>query len=208
VGKSGVGKSTTIELLCRYYLPQEGGIFIDGTSLKKFTLKSLRSQIALVPQEVVLFHNTILENIHYGRREATNAEIIEAAKLANAHDFIEQLPKKYSSVVGERGVKLSVGQKDRVGIARAILRDPKILILDEPTSNLDAHSEREVQEALKKLMKNRTIFIIAHRLSTIVHADKILVFEKGRIAQEGRHEELIKQEGVYKNLYSIQFGLI
>lgn len=206
VGRSGVGKTTSMDLLSRYYFPKEGKISIDGHNIKKFTLKSLRSQIALLPQEVVLFHDTIMENIRYGRRDASDKEVMEAAKLANAHDFIMQFTKKYDSVVGERGVKLSVGQKDRVGIARAILRNPKILILDEPTSNLDAHSELAVQEALQKLMHGRTTFIIAHRLSTIAHADKILVFEAGKIVEEGTHEELMAKSGAYRKLHDVQFG--
>lgn len=207
VGRSGVGKTTAMDLLSRYYLPQEGDILIDGHSIKKFTLKSLREQISILPQEVVLFHETIMENIRYSRKDATDKEVIQSAKLANAHDFIEKFPKKYESVVGERGVKLSVGQKDRVGIARAILRNPRILILDEPTSNLDAHSEHEVQEALQDLMRGRTTFIIAHRLSTIKNADKILVFDEGKILEEGTHYELMAKDGFYKKLFNVQFGL-
>lgn len=207
VGRSGVGKTTSMDLLSRYYFPREGKVLIDDRDIKKFTLKSLRGQIALLPQEVVLFHDTIMENIRYGRRDASDKEVMEAAKLANAHDFIMQFTKKYDSVVGERGVKLSVGQKDRVGIARAILRNPKILILDEPTSNLDAHSELAVQEALQKLMHGRTTFIIAHRLSTIAHADKILVFEAGKIVEEGTHEELMAKSGAYRKLHDVQFGV-
>lgn len=205
VGESGVGKSTVVSLISRYFLPQKGRILIDGRDIKKITLKSLRGQIAVVPQEVVLFHDSVLNNIKYGKIRAKEEEVVRAAKIANAHDFIERLPKKYKSVVGERGVKLSVGQKDRVGIARAVLRNPKILILDEPTSNLDAESEKLVQEALKKIMKGRTTFIIAHRLSTVAQADKILVLEKGRLVQEGTHQELIEQEGPYQKLYKLQF---
>lgn len=208
VGGSGVGKTTSMDLISRYYAPRKGSVLIDGHNVKRFTLKSLRGQIALLPQEVVLFYDTIMENIRYGKRDATDKEVIEAAKLANAHDFIEQFPDKYDSVVGERGVKLSVGQKDRVGIARAILRRPKILILDEPTSNLDAHSELAVQEALKTLMRDRTTFIIAHRLSTIAHADKIMVFEAGRVVEEGTHTELMAKDGAYKKLHDVQFNLI
>lgn len=204
VGESGVGKSTLVSLISRYFLAQEGKVLIDGRDIKKFALKSLREQIAVVPQEVVLFHDTIKNNIKYGKNRASQQAIVRAAKIANAHHFIEKLPKKYNSVVGERGVKLSVGQKDRVGIARAVLRDPKILILDEPTSNLDPESEKLIQESLRKIMKGRTTFIIAHRLSTFIQADKILVLEKGRLVQEGTHTELIEQDGVYKKLYKLQ----
>ncbi len=204
VGESGVGKSTLISLISRYFLPQKGRISIDNRDIKKFTLRSLRSQIAIVPQEVVLFHDTVKNNIGYGRSEASQREIVKAAKIANAHKFVVKLPKKYNSVVGERGVKLSVGQKDRVGIARAVLKEPRILILDEPTSNLDPESERLIQESLKKIMKGRTTFIIAHRLSTVTNADKILVLEKGRLVEMGTHKQLIKKTGVYKRLYDLQ----
>lgn len=204
VGESGVGKSTLVSLISRYFLPQKGRILIDDRDIKRFTLHSLREQIAIVPQGVVLFHDTIKNNIQYGKPRASQQEIIKAAKIANAHKFIMKLPKKYNSMVGERGVKLSVGQKDRAGIARAILKDPRILILDEPTSNLDAESEKLIQESLKKIMKGRTTFIIAHRLSTIINADKILVLKKGQLAETGTHQQLIKKAGVYKRLYDLQ----
>lgn len=204
VGESGVGKSTLVSLISRYFLPQRGRILIDSKDIKKFILKSLREQIAIVPQEVVLFHETIKNNIQYGKLGASQEEIVKAAKIANAHKFIMGLPKKYNSVVGERGVKLSVGQKDRVGIARAVLKDPKILILDEPTSNLDPESERLIQESLRKIMKGRTTFIIAHRLSTVTQADKILVLEKAKIAELGTHKQLLKKGKIYKKLYSLQ----
>jgi len=204
VGESGVGKTTLIDLISRYYVPDKGKILIDNKDIQKVNLKSLRDSIALVPQEVTLFNDTIKNNIRYARINASEKEIIQAAKAANAHPFIMGFPKKYDQLVGERGIKLSTGQKQRVAIARAILRDPKILILDEATSSLDSVSEKLVQEALKRLIKNRTTFIIAHRLSTITDADKILVLEKGTIVEEGSHKDLIEKRGVYQKLYSLQ----
>ncbi len=207
VGESGVGKTTLVDLISFYHAPTSGSIFIDGYDIKKINLKSLRSQIAVVPQEIVLFNDTIKNNIRYGKFNASDKEIKKAAELAHAVDFIKKFPKKYEQMVGERGIKLSAGQKQRVAIARAILRDPKILILDEPTSALDARSEKAIQESLETLMASRTTFIIAHRLSTVRKADKILVFEKGRLVESGRHEDLIKnQNGVYYQLYKLQFG--
>ncbi|MBI5401259.1 ABC transporter ATP-binding protein [Candidatus Wolfebacteria bacterium] len=208
VGESGVGKTTLVDLIGRYYLPAKGKIFIDGADVKKIKLKSLRKQMALVPQEILLFNDTIKQNIGYGRIGATDEEIIKAAKAANAHEFIEKFPKKYEQLVGERGIKLSTGQKQRVAIARAILRNPKILILDEATSALDSVSEKLVQEALNNLVKNRTTFIIAHRLSTIQHADKIIVLENGKIAEMGKHNELMKNpDGIYRNFWELQTAI-
>lgn len=204
VGESGVGKSTLASLISRYYLPNEGKIFIDGKEIRRVKFRSLREQTAVVPQEVALFNDTVKNNIAYGKIGASDEEIIAAAKAANADEFIEKFAKKYKQIVGERGVKLSTGQKQRIAIARAILRDPRILILDEATAALDSVSEKLVQDALQKLIKGRTVFVIAHRLSTIVHADKIIVLEGGKIVETGRHEDLIKQEGVYKKFWELQ----
>jgi ABC-type multidrug transport system fused ATPase/permease subunit len=205
VGESGGGKSTLIDLISAYYFANKGIVLVDGHDVKKFKLNFLRSKIAVVPQEVVLFNDAIKTNIKYGNFKATDKEVEAAAKKAHCSDFIEKFPKKWKQVVGERGIKLSVGQKQRVAIARAILRDPKILILDEPTSALDAKSEKIIQASLEELMKGRTTFIIAHRLSTVRKADKILVIKDGKIAEEGRHDDLIKiQDGVYRELYEHQ----
>ncbi|MEK9154933.1 MAG: ABC transporter ATP-binding protein [Patescibacteria group bacterium] len=208
VGESGVGKSTLVGLISRYYSPDKGKILIDDVDIEKIKLKSLRGQIAIVPQEVLFFNDTIKNNIRYGKIKATDKEIIEASRAANAHEFIEKFTKKYDTLVGERGIKLSTGQKQRVAIARAILRNPKILILDEATSALDSVSEKLVQDALSHLIKNRTTFIIAHRLSTIQHADKIIVLENGKIAELGKHEELIKNKnGIYRNFWELQTAI-
>jgi len=207
VGESGVGKSTLVALMSRYYIPQKGSILVDDSDISNVDLKSLREQIAVVPQEVMLFNDTIKNNIKYGRDNASDEEIIDAAKIANAHQFIEFFPNKYGQIVGERGTKLSAGQKQRVAIARAVLRNPKILILDEATSSLDAKSERLVHEALDKLIHNRTTFIIAHRLSTVRNADKIIVLENGKIEEIGSHEDLMRREGAYFKLYSLQIDL-
>jgi len=204
VGESGVGKSTMMDLISRYNIPTSGKIFLDGIDIQKIDLKSLRKQIAVVPQEVSLFNDTLKNNIIYGRLNATDEEIEQAIKAANADEFIDSFPDKIDQEVGERGVKLSTGQKQRVAIARAILKDPKILILDEATSALDSRSEMLVQQALKRLIKGRTTFVIAHRLSTIMHADKILVIEKGEIVEEGRHEELVKNKKLYYKLFTLQ----
>jgi len=208
IGESGVGKTTLVDLIGRYYHPQKGKILIDDIDINKIKLKSLRKQMAVVPQEVTLFNDTIKRNIQYGRLDATEEEIIEACRLANASEFIEKFPNKYSQVVGERGIKLSVGQKQRIAIARAILRNPKILILDEATSALDSASEKLVQEGLERLMTGRTSFIIAHRLSTIKNADKIIVLQKGEVVEMGKHEDLIqKPGGLYRQFWELQSGL-
>ena len=208
VGESGVGKSTLVDLISRYYKPAKGRVLIDGKNVSQIPLKTLRRQIAVVPQEVILFHDTVKANISYGNFQASDAAVETAAKEAFAHDFIEKFEKKYEQVVGERGIKLSVGQKQRLAIARAILKNPRILILDEPTSALDARSEKLVTEALEKLMAGRTTFIIPHRLSTVRKADKILVIDKGEIKERGRHEELIEiPGGIYRRLYEYQIGL-
>jgi len=206
VGPSGSGKSTIVKLLSGFYPFQSGEILIDGKSIKEYNLTALRKNIGMVPQEVILFGGTIKENIAYGKTNATEAEIIEAANKANAWDFIDSFPDKLETMVGERGLKLSGGQKQRVAIARAILRDPKILILDEATSALDSESEKLVKDALDKLMHGRTTFIIAHRLSTIRQADTILVINKGKIVEQGSHDQLVNvQNGLYANLLKLQY---
>jgi subfamily B ATP-binding cassette protein MsbA len=206
VGPSGAGKSTIASLVPRFYNVTSGEILIDGTDITDVTLKSLREQIGLVPQETVLFNGTIYDNILYGRLDATREEIIAAAKSANAHDFIMSMPSGYDTIIGERGSSLSGGQRQRVAIARAILKNPRILILDEATSALDTESEKIVQSALDKLMVGRTSLVIAHRLSTILSADCILVLDKGKIAERGTHEELLRLNGLYSSLYKIQFN--
>ncbi len=205
VGPSGAGKSTLIALIPRFYDVTQGRITLDGIDIRQLRLLDLRGQIALVPQETLLFSGTIEENICYGKPQATQAEIIEAAQAANAHEFISAFPQGYQTVVGERGVKLSGGQRQRIAIARALLKNPRILILDEATSSLDSESEALVQEALDKLMKGRTTFVIAHRLSTVRTADLIVVLEKGRVVQQGTHEALLAQGGLYRDLYELQF---
>lgn len=208
VGPSGSGKSTIIKLLSGYYKPDGGEIRIDDKPFSSFTLAALRKNIGMVPQEVILFGGTIAENIAYGKTNATIEEIREAARKANAFDFIESFPEKFETAVGERGVKLSGGQKQRIAIARAILRNPRILILDEATSALDAESEKLVKDALQELMKGRTTFIIAHRLSTIREADKIMVINKGKIVEQGTHKELSNlQDGTYSKLLKLQYEL-
>jgi ABC-type multidrug transport system fused ATPase/permease subunit len=208
VGESGVGKSTLVELISGYNFANEGKVLVDGKPIETLDLIALRQQIGIVPQEVVLFNDTILHNIRYGSFSATDEEAKEAAKGAHAYDFIEKFSEKWKQTVGERGVKLSVGQKQRIAIARAILRDPKILVLDEPTSALDAGSEQIITKSLENLMKGKTTFIIAHRLSTVRKADAILVFKEGKIVEKGKHDELLKiQGGEYRRLYELQIGL-
>jgi len=206
VGPSGSGKTTLINLLHRFYDPASGSATIDGHDLKTVTLASLYSQIALVPQETHLFGGTIRDNIRYGRISASEEEIAAASRAANAHDFITALPDGYDTVVGEKGINLSGGQRQRIAIARAVLKDPRILILDEATSSLDNESELLVQDALDRLMKGRTTFVIAHRLSTIQNADRILVLEKGRIVEEGTHAALLDRKGLYFHFYRL--GLV
>jgi ATP-binding cassette subfamily B protein len=205
VGHSGAGKTTIINLLLRFYDPQEGEIRIDGINIKDVTLTSLRHQIGVVPQDTMLFSGTIAQNIAYGQTELDFNAITNAAKIANAHDFISQFPQNYHTWVGERGANLSGGQRQRLAIARAILRNPRILILDEATSALDSESEVLVQEALERAMQNRTVFIIAHRLSTVRKADTILVLEKGNIVESGNHSQLLAQGGRYAKFYAQQF---
>ncbi|HVN48647.1 MAG TPA: ABC transporter ATP-binding protein [Bacteroidota bacterium] len=207
VGPSGSGKSTLVNLIPRFYDIVHGKILIDDIDSKNMNLQSLRNQIAIVPQDVVLFSGNVRENIRYGRLTATDDEVFEAARAANAHTFIERLEHGYDTEVGERGLQLSGGQRQRIAIARAVLRNPKILLLDEATSALDTESELIVQEALERLMKGRTSFVIAHRLSTITHCDRIFVLDAGTIVEMGTHEELLQREsGLYKRLHSLQFA--
>lgn len=205
VGPSGAGKSTVASLLPRFYDVTEGAIFVDGHDVRDVTLASLREQVGIVPQETNLFNDTVYNNILYGRLDATRDEVIAAAKAANADEFIQQLPKGYNTQLGDRGVNISGGQRQRISIARAILKNPRILILDEATSALDTESERIVQEALDRLMVGRTSFVIAHRLSTIQNAAKIIVLDKGSIVEEGTHQQLMAKHGLYAHLHDIQF---
>jgi ATP-binding cassette subfamily B protein/subfamily B ATP-binding cassette protein MsbA len=204
VGPSGAGKTTLCNLVARFYDPTAGAVLLDGVDLRDITVDSYRRLLGIVEQDTFLFDGTIADNIAYGRRGATADQIATAAKLANAHSFIEKLPEAYDSLIGERGVKLSGGQRQRLTIARAILADPRILILDEATSNLDTESERLIQGSLQTLMGGRTSFVIAHRLSTIAHADRILVLENGRIVEQGRHEELMQASGRYREMVDLQ----
>ena len=205
VGPSGAGKSTVASLLPRFYDVTSGSISIDGKDIREVTLNSLREQVGIVPQETVLFNGTVYDNILYGRLDATPEEVEAAAKAANAHNFIMGLPEGYQTMLGDRGVNISGGQRQRISIARAILKNPQILILDEATSALDTESERVVQEALDRLMVGRTSFVIAHRLSTIKNADKIMVLEKGKLVEQGTHDELMEKDGLYAHLYKIQY---
>jgi subfamily B ATP-binding cassette protein MsbA len=206
VGPSGAGKTTLVNLLHRFYDPISGWIEIDGWDIRKVRVETLYRQIGLVPQETILFEGTIRENILYGKLDATQEELIAAARSANAHDFIMSFPKSYHTIVGEKGINLSGGQRQRIAIARAILKNPKILILDEATSSLDNESEKLIQEALERLMKGRTTFVIAHRLTTIQSADLILVLDKGEIVEQGSHTELLDRKGLYHHLYTIKLA--
>lgn len=207
IGPSGGGKSTLTKLILRLFDIKKGHILIDGQDISKVTQDSLRKQIALVPQDPILFHRSLIENIRYGNQSATNEEIMAASKMAHCHEFIKKLPHGYDTHVGERGIKLSGGQRQRVAIARAILSQAKILILDEATSSLDSESEKLIQDALKNLIKNKTTFIIAHRLSTIMNVDRIFVLENGHIIEEGTHSDLVsKESGLYKKLWNLQVG--
>lgn len=205
VGPSGGGKTTLVSLLSRFYDPTEGAVLVDGRDIRTLTLRSLLRQIALVDQETILFNDTLANNIRYGKTNATDAEVMAAAQAAFAHDFIAELPEGYETNIGDRGVRLSGGQRQRICIARAILKDAPILILDEATSALDTESEQMVQNALNNLMANRTTFVIAHRLSTILHADRIVVLDKGEVVEVGNHESLLAQGGLYCKLYDMQF---
>jgi ATP-binding cassette subfamily B protein len=204
VGPSGAGKSTISRLLFRFYDVSGGRITIDGQDLRDVTQTSLRHAIGMVPQDTVLFNDTVAYNIRYGRPDASDAEVEEAARLAQIGDFIERLPKRYETEVGERGLKLSGGEKQRVAIARTILKAPPILMLDEATSALDTHTEREIQGALDRVSQNRTTLVIAHRLSTVVNADEILVLDQGVVAERGRHEDLLEKGGLYASMWTRQ----
>ncbi len=204
VGPTGAGKTTVMNLLHRFYDPTEGHISVDGQDLRQVTMDSWYRQIALVPQETILFGGTILDNIRYGDREATQEEVVAASRSAHAHDFIMSFPDQYQTIVGEKGINMSGGQRQRIAIARAIVKNPRILLLDEATSALDSESERLVQEALEQLMKGRTTFVIAHRLTTIQRADRILVLNKGRLVETGTHAELMDRKGLYQYLYTLR----
>jgi subfamily B ATP-binding cassette protein MsbA len=206
VGSSGAGKSTAMDLLPRFYDPSAGRVTIDGRDLRDVTLVSLRAQLGIVTQETFLFHDTVRANIAYGLSDVPDAAVRAAAEAAYAHDFIARLPEGYATVIGERGVTLSGGERQRIAIARALLKNPPILLLDEATSALDTESERLVQAALERLMRDRTVLVIAHRLSTVQHADRIVVFERGRVAALGGHRELMEQDGLYRRLYELQFA--
>jgi len=206
VGPSGAGKSTLVDLIPRFYEPTAGRILLDGTDTREIRLDSLRALTGVVSQDTVLFNDTVYRNIAYGAAGTRSREaVMAAARAANAHEFIMELPQGYDTVLGERGTRLSGGQRQRLAIARALLTDPPILILDEATSALDAESERLVQEAIERLLENRTVFVIAHRLSTVAHADVILVLDRGRVVERGTHEELLGRRGVYHRLHSLQF---
>jgi len=205
VGPSGAGKTTLISLIARFYDPNEGSVKIDGADIRDVELQSLRNQIGIVTQETVLFNDTVSANIAYGNKDIDINKVIESAKTANAHDFIMKMPQQYNTVIGERGFKLSGGERQRLAIARAVFKNPPILVFDEATSQLDSKAEKLVQEAIDRLMEGRTVFVIAHRLSTIKHADTIVVMENGKIIDMGAHDELLARGGLYKKLYTMQF---
>jgi subfamily B ATP-binding cassette protein MsbA len=205
VGPSGAGKTTLVSLLPRFWDPNRGRILLDGIDIRSLRLADLRGAIGIVPQDPALFSGTVRENIAYARPGASLAEVESAARAAHAHEFVERLPERYDTVVGERGIKLSGGQRQRVAIARAILKDPVILILDEATSSLDTESERLIEDAMSKLLVGRTTLIIAHRLSTVRRADRLVVLDRGRIVEEGTHGELLELGGLYARLYQRQF---
>jgi ABC-type multidrug transport system fused ATPase/permease subunit len=205
VGRSGAGKTSIVNLIPRFYDPDEGRILVDGHDVRTLTQASLRRHIAMVLQDTFLFNGTVRDNIAYARPDATDEQIVEAAKAANAHDFIMDLPNGYETEIGERGIRLSGGQRQRLSIARALLADPRILILDEATSSVDTESELAIQQALERLMEGRTTFVIAHRLSTVKHADKIIALDDGRVAEEGDHASLLRRGGVYRQMYELQF---
>ncbi len=206
VGPSGAGKTTLMDLLARFYEVTEGSISVDGTDIRDFSLRGLRSSMGIVSQETILFHDTIRANIAYGSPDATQEEVERAAKAAYAHDFIQRFPQGYDTVVGERGSELSGGQRQRLAIARAILRNPPILVFDEATSSLDTEAERLVQRAIEHLLEGRTVFVIAHRLSTVQRAEQILVLDQGRIVEKGTHQTLLSAGGLYHRLYELQFS--
>jgi subfamily B ATP-binding cassette protein MsbA len=207
VGPSGGGKTTLVDLIPRFYLPTQGVITIDGVNTREMDLKSLRALTGIVTQDTILFHDTVRNNIAYGLEECPQEDIERAARAANAHDFVVGLSDGYDSIIGDRGAQLSGGQRQRLAIARALLKDPRILIFDEATSALDTESEMLVQEAIDRLLAGRTTFVIAHRLSTVQNAHKILVMENGSLREHGTHDELIVRDGVYKRLYDLQFGM-
>jgi ABC-type multidrug transport system fused ATPase/permease subunit len=206
VGTSGAGKSTIVKLLFRFYDLTSGAITVDGQNIKNVTQDSLRGSIALVPQEPILFHRSLFENIRYGKPDATEKDVMKAAKLAHCHEFIEKLPQGYETQVGERGVKLSGGERQRVAIARAILKNAPILVLDEATSSLDSESEGLIQDALRSLMRGKTTIVIAHRLSTIMSMDRIVIMDQGKVADTGTHAELLQKTGIYQKLWNLQVG--
>jgi subfamily B ATP-binding cassette protein MsbA len=207
VGPSGAGKTTLVDLIPRFYLPTGGKITIDGVDTRDMGLRSLRALMGIVTQDTILFNDSVRHNVAYGLDDCPIEEVRAAARMANAHDFITRLPDGYDTIIGDRGAQLSGGQRQRLAIARALLRDPEILIFDEATSALDTESEMLVQEAIERLLKGRTTIVIAHRLSTIQNADKILVMEDGRLKERGTHSELLLRNGIYRRLYDLQFGL-